>query len=91
MSNENIIKAISDARTILQRYEIYGEAVRQGLKQLDALENLVKNGEYNEAYSLGVKLYSTLSPYRDYVPDLVAKADVIKVLLEQKRESTTGV
>ena len=64
---------------------MYGDAVDDGLKQLDKLDELVSVGKITEAYKLTVELSGMIAPYRPYIADVADRADVIKAKLEEMK------
>jgi len=74
---------IEDCRKSLENYRMYGDAVGEGLKQLDKLDELVSEGKMNEAYTMCVELSGTIAPYRPYIADVADRLDAVKAKLEE--------
>jgi hypothetical protein len=76
---------IMDCKNALENYRMYGDAVDDGLKQLDKLYELVSVGKITEAYKLTVELSRMIAPYRPYIADVADRADAIKAKLEEMK------
>ena len=74
---------ITDCKTVLENYRMYSDAVDDGLKQLNKLDELVSIGKISEAYNLTLELLEMIAPYRFYIADVAVRVDAIKVKLEE--------
>ena len=83
--NDEVRLLITNCRNALENYRMYGDAVDDGLKQLDRLDELVSVGKITEAYNLIVELSGMIAPYRPYIADVADRADAIKAKLEEMR------
>jgi len=74
---------IMDCKTVLENYRMYSDAVDDGLKQLNKLDELVSIGKMTEAYNLTLELLEMIAPYRLYIADVAVRVDAIKAKLEE--------
>ncbi|RLI08582.1 hypothetical protein DRO42_06095 [Candidatus Bathyarchaeota archaeon] len=71
MEMEEVRKRISDAKTYLEDYRMYGRMVADAIDALDRLDGLVADPterHLTEALKLAEGLNEALEPYRSYVP-----------------------
>ena len=83
--NDEVRLLITNCRNALENYRMYSDAVDDGLKQLDRLDELVSVGKITEAYNLIVELSGMIAPYRPYIADVADRADAIKAKLEEMK------
>lgn len=84
LSVEEALELIADSKKFLEPYKAYGKMITDGVAQLDALEKLVREGAYSDAFKMICGMCDQISAYRGFVPKLAEN-------LEKTREILRGL
>lgn len=71
MRVEEVLRLVSESKSFLEDYRMYGRMVQEAIDALDRVEALVSNpgeGGLKEALSIVATLRQRMEPYKDFVP-----------------------
>jgi len=87
MSFEEIRNLISESKSFLEDYRMYGKMVQEAIDALDRVEELVSNPDgkgLKEALSIVAKLSQQMEPYKDFVPTLAENIEKLHGWLKDR-------
>ena len=87
METEEFNRLISESKSFLEDYRMFGKAVSDAIEALSRVQDLVSEPtkvNLNEALNIVNGLSDQLSPFRGYVPTLAEDLDKIQRWLREK-------
>jgi len=87
METEEIKRLISESKSFLDDYRIYGKMVSDAIDALSRVQDLVSEptkDNLREALNIVNKLSDQMEPFRGYVPTFAENLDKIQQWLREK-------
>ncbi len=81
MSTTETLAILEEMKKYIEPYRSFGPVVDEGIKNIDQMSSLIREGKLEEAYGQCCSLLERFGSYRSFVPELAKKMDRLKEIL----------
>lgn len=78
MSTNEALTLLGEMKRYIEPYRAFGPIVDEGIKSIDTMASLIREGKPEEAYKLCCSLVDKFGSYRAFVPELAVRMDRLK-------------